>query len=118
VALFVLLVVGLIVGQTWLDWRNTRKGWSPPDWVKGTALAGVIAVSLTAATSFASAWIQDPVSQWGTGFKARLFWPELVLLFTMMGIIVYSVRKKRPRLMLLLAGVIVGAFWLGMALLP
>jgi hypothetical protein len=117
VALFVLIVVGLVVAQTWLDWRNTRKAWRAPDWAKGTALAGVIAVSLASATSFASAWIQDPVGQWGAGFVARLFWPELIFLLTTMGIIVYSVRKKRPRLMLLLAGVVVGAFWLGMALL-
>jgi hypothetical protein len=34
----------------------------------------------------------------------------------MMTVIVISVRKKRMRLMLLLAGVIVGAFWLGVLL--
>jgi hypothetical protein len=33
-----------------------------------------------------------------------------------MGIIIFSVRKKRLRLLLLLAGVILGAFWLGMSL--
>jgi hypothetical protein len=116
VALFVLIVVGVVVAGTWLDWRDTKKSWIAPDWAKGAALAGVIAVSLAAATSFASVWIQGPVSQWAAEFGSRLFWPELLFLLSMMGIIIFSVRKKRLRLLLLLAGVILGAFWLGMSL--
>jgi hypothetical protein len=34
----------------------------------------------------------------------------------MMGVIVVSVRKKRMRLMLLLAAMVFGAFWLGVML--
>lgn len=114
--LFVLVVVGLVVAQTWLDWRDTKKGWVVPDWIKGTALAGILAVSLAAATSFASAWIQDPANQLGDELSLSHLWPELVFLFCMMGIIVFTVRKKRLRLLFLLTGVLVAAFWLGMAL--
>lgn len=115
-ALFVLIAVGLVVTQTWLDWRDTKKGWVVPDWAKGTALAGVLAVSLTAASSFASAWIQDPTNQIDGDFSVSHMWPELVFLFCVLGIIVFTVRKRRLRLMLLLTGVVVTAFWLGMAL--
>ena len=41
VALFVLMVAALVVAQTWLDWRDTKKDWVVPEWVKGLALAGL-----------------------------------------------------------------------------
>ena len=115
-ALFVLILVGVVVAQTWFDWRDTLKTWVFPDWAKGTALAGVVAASLTAITSFASVWIQDSASQSANESVSKLFWPELAFLLCMMGIIVVSVRKKRMRLMLLLVAVVFGAFWLGVML--
>jgi hypothetical protein len=116
-ALFVLILVGLVVAVTWLDFRDTRKNWVMPDWAKGTALAGVIAASLTAATSFASVWIQDQTGQADAGFGTRLFWLELVFLLCVMGIIVWGARKKQLRLAMLLAGVVAAAlFWLGISL--
>jgi hypothetical protein len=116
VALFVLILVGVVVAQTWVDWSDTRKKWIVPNWAKGTALAGVIAVSLAAIASFASVWIQDSASQPGPEVMSKLFWPELAFLVCMMGVIVISVRKKRLRLMLVLAGVVIGAFYLGVML--
>jgi len=113
VAFFVLILVGVVVAQTWLDWRDTLKQWVFPSWAKGTALAGVIAASLTAITSFASVLLQEPASQSGSGTVSKLFWPELAFLLCMMGVIVVSLRKKRMRLMLLLAAMVLGAFWLG-----
>ena len=115
-AFFVLILVGVVVAQTWLDWRDTLKKWVFPNWAKGTALAGVIAASLTAITSFASVWLQEPSSQSGTESVSKLFWPELAFLVCMMGVIVVSVRKKRMRLMLLLIAMVFGAFWLGVML--
>ena len=115
-ALFALILVGVVVGQTWMDWRDTRKKSILPNWAKGTALAGVIAVCLAAIASFASVWIQDSADQSSPALVSKLFWPELAFLVCMMTVIVISVRKKRLRLMLLLAGVIVGAFWLGVLL--
>jgi hypothetical protein len=117
VAFFVLIIVGLVVGQTWLDWRDTKQNWVVPDWAKGTALAGIIAVSLAAASSFASVWIQDGAGPSNAEFGSRLFWPELALLICTMAVVVFAVRKKRLRLMLMLAAVALAAFWVGMALL-
>jgi len=116
VALFVLILVGVVVGQTWLDWRDSLKKWRIPDWAKGTGLAGVVAASLTAITSFASVWIQDSGSQSASDSVSKLFWPELAFLVCMMGAIVVSVRKKRMRLMLLLVAMVFAAFWLGVML--
>jgi hypothetical protein len=114
VALFVLILVGLVVALTWADWRDTRKDWIMPEWAKGMALAGVVAVSLTAATSFASVWLQDDAGQWTGGIGSRSFWLELVFLLSVLGIIVFAARKKRLRLMLVVTGIaLAGAFWLG-----
>ena len=115
-ALFVVVVVGLVVAQTWLDWRDARKSWVVPEWVKGTALAGVVAVSLTAATSFASVWLQDSAGQWTSGIGSGLIWPQLGFLLCAMGLIVATLRKKRLRLMLVLTTLLTLAFWLGMTL--
>jgi len=116
VALFVVAVVGLVVAQTWLDWRDTRKNWVLPEWAKGVGLAGLVAVSLTAATSFASVWIQDSAGQPPSAFGSRLFWPQLGFLLCAMGIIIATLRKKRLRLMLILTALLTFAFWLGISL--
>lgn len=113
-ALFVLAIVGVVVGLTWLDWRDTAKTWVVPDWAKGLALAGVVAVTLTALTAFASSWIQDGASQWDGGLSSHLFWPEFAFLLCSMGVIISAVRKKRLRILIVLAVVLTAAFWLGM----
>ncbi|MGA3293770.1 MAG: hypothetical protein ABSE45_07280 [Candidatus Acidiferrales bacterium] len=117
-ALFVLILVGLVVSQTWADWREARKDWIIPEWAKGMALAGVVAVSLTAATSFASVWLEDDAGQWTAGFGSRFFWLELSFLLCVLGIIVFAARKKRLRIMLVVTGIVAAAaFWIGMTLL-
>jgi hypothetical protein len=111
-ALFVLLVVGIVVAQTWLDWRDSQKNWVVPDWAKGTALAGVLGVSLAAASSYASVWLEG-ASQSTTGLGSSLFWPELAFLVCSMTVIIAAARQKRVRFMLLLTGVVIVAFWVG-----
>lgn len=114
-ALFVVLVVGVVIAQTWMDWRDAKRNFVVPEWAKGVALAGIVGVALTTAMSFASVWLQDYSGQW-VGAGSRLFLPELGLVLCSMGIIVAAVQKKRARLMLLLMGLLVEAFWIGMAL--
>jgi hypothetical protein len=116
VALFVLLIVAVVVAQTWMDWRDQRSDWKLPEWAKGLALAGVFAICLTAATSFASVWMRDSAGQWSAGIASRLFAPEVGFLLLTMGIIIASVRKKKIRLMLVLTAVLTAVFWLGMTL--
>lgn len=115
-ALFVLIIVGVVVGQTWYDWRKDKQNWVLPDWAKGAALGGVLAASLAAATSFASAWIQEPGAQWRDAFQMRLLVPEAGML-AVAGMAVFMVsRKKRVPWMLVIAGVILAAFWLGLSM--
>lgn len=109
-ALFVLIVVGVVVAQTWIDFRDTSKNRGLPDWAKGTALAGVVAVSLTAVSSFASYWLQSAGDSGSQTFMPRQFWPEAVFLVCVMGIIVITMRKKRLRLMLLLTALATAGF--------
>jgi hypothetical protein len=115
-ALFVLVIVGLVVAQTWFDWRDAKRDWIVPEWAKGMALAGAVAASLTAATSFASSWLQDSAAHSSSVFNAGLFWPELGFLLSAMAVIVIAVRKKRMRLMLILTAVLTAAFWIGLTI--
>ncbi len=117
-ALFVLILVGVVVAQTWFDWRDAKRAWIIPEWAKGMALGGLLAVSLAAATSVAAVWLRDDVGQSTGPFVARLFWPEFAFVLCGMGIIVVAARKNKKwlRFMLLLAGVLIAAFWLRMSL--
>jgi hypothetical protein len=115
VALFVLILVGVVVAQTWFDWRDERKSWVVPEWAKGMALGGVIAVSLAATTSFASVWLREAADQSADGFVPRVFWPELAFLLCAMGVIVFATRRKRLRFMLLFGVVLVAALWFGVS---
>ena len=90
-ALFVLVAVGIVVAQTWLDWRDSRKSWVLPDWAKGLALGGTVTACMTAAASYATVWIQDPASNLSSSPLARTFWPELAFLACVMGVIVAAV---------------------------
>jgi len=116
VALFVLIVVGLVAGQTWLDWRDSIKGWIAPDWAKGIALGGVMAVSLAATASFASVCLRGAAAPWTGEVVSWHFWMELGFLLAMMGIIVLAARRKHVRVILFLVCLIAGALWLGMVL--
>jgi hypothetical protein len=115
-ALFVLAVVGVVVAQTWLDWRDAKKDWVVPEWAKGMALAGAVAASLAAVTSYASSWLQDSAAEADSVFNAHLFWPELGFLLCAMAVIVIAVRKKRLQLMLVLTAILTAAFWVGMTI--
>ena len=116
-ALFVLFIVAVVVLQTWLDWRDARKGWVLPEWAKGVALAGALGALLTAAISSASFLLQDAAGEWnGGGMGSGLFWPELAFMLGGMAIIIFAVRKKRLRLFLALSALLIAAFWLGIAL--
>ncbi len=114
-ALFVVVVIGLVVAQTWLDWRDTKRRWVVPDWAKGLALAAVVAISLTSATSFASSWLEGESGNWSTDLSSRRMWFELGFLVCSMGLIILGARKKRLRLTLLMAGIAAAIIcWVGM----
>ena len=111
-ALFVLAVIGIVITQTWVDWRETRKNSPIPSWAKGTAMASVVAISLASAASYASVWIEDS-GQSVSASAPRFFWPELGFLLCAMGVVILTARKKQIRWMFILTGIIVAAFWLG-----
>jgi hypothetical protein len=116
VALFVLVLVGVVVAQTWLDWRDTKKARPVPEWAKGMALGGLLAVPLAAAAAVFTIWLRQDTGQLSDALGSGAFWPEVVLVIGAMGVLVIAVRKKSLRFMLLLAGVVIAAFWLGLTL--
>jgi hypothetical protein len=115
-ALFVIIVVGIVVGQTWLDWRDAERRIPFPAWASGLALACVLAALLTAVSSLASIFYRDTAGEFPSGFGSALLWPQLGFLLCALGVVVVAVRKKRMRTLLLLAGLLTAAFWLGLTL--
>ncbi len=115
-ALFVLVIVALVVAQTWMDWRDAKRKWVIPDWAKGMALAGAVAASLSGMASYASYWLGDPASQINDPLSSGMFWPELAFAGFAMGVIILGIKTKRLKLMLAVTGVLTVAFWMGMAL--
>ncbi|MGH9739517.1 MAG: hypothetical protein ACRD4X_13175 [Candidatus Acidiferrales bacterium] len=114
-ALFVLIVIGLVVAQTWLDWRDTKRNWVIPEWAKGLGLAALLAVSLTSATTFASSLLQSEAGSWSSELSSRRLWFEIGFLVCSMGLIVLGARKKRLRVALLMAGIAAAIVcWVGM----
>jgi hypothetical protein len=112
--LFVLIIVGVVVAQTWYDWRHNSKDLVLPDWAKGVALGGVLAICLAAVTSYAIGWMQDSAVGSAASPATRVFWPQLGLV-AISGTVVYLMtRKRRWHWVLLLAGLIMAAFCVGM----
>ena len=116
-AFFVLVVVGLIVAQTWADWRRTRQESIFPDWAKGTALAGTVAVSLAAAAGFAVVWLQDSANRQANGFTSRSLWLQIAFVAAAMLAIVLAIRKERMRLLFLFAAAFLIVLWVSASFL-
>ena len=112
----VFLIVSVVVAQTWTDWRKSSGDWVLPEWAKGVALGGVAAVSLAALSTFASMWLQDPGSALGGAFESRVFWPQVGLLVFGVSLVFLMVRKRSLPWLLLIGGLVICAFWVGMAL--
>lgn len=115
-ALFTILIVALVIGLTWWDWRDIERESGIPQWIGGLALAGIAAASLTGFTSMGSVLYVHTVSELQAGFGSPSFWPESAFLLCGLGVIVMSVRKKSARSLLLLAGVLTFGLLLGLAL--
>ena len=115
-ALMVLLVVALIVGQTWMDWREKRSQWAVPEWASGVAIAALVSTPLTASASFASMWYQDSLGLNGTGIGAW-FWFEAGFALCAMGIIVAATRRKRLRMLFVLSLFLTVALWFSLTFL-
>jgi len=113
--LFVLIIIAVVVAQTWHDWRKNSKDLVVPEWAKGLALGGVLAVSIAGLASFASAWMQDPMSQLGGILESHEIWPQIGLVAISATVILLMACKRRLPWMLLLAGMILAAFWVGAA---
>lgn len=114
-AVFALLVVGVVVAQTWMDWKDGRTRVRIPNWARGVGLASVLAISLTAASSFISYCYQESANQEGGSTNSWL-WLEIGFLLCALGIIVASARSKRIRMLLILSGILTVILWIGLAL--
>lgn len=115
-AFFVVLAVALVIGQTLWDWRDAKRGSAPPYWVGGLALAGLLAATLSGANSMGSVLYQHTVGELQSGSGSGMFWAEAAFLLCGLGVIVAAVRKKSVRTLLLVAGVLSFALWLGISL--
>lgn len=110
--IFVLFIVGVVVAQTWHDWKKNSKDWVLPEWMRGVALGGVIAVSIAAVSSFAMGWITDPAAQ-SSNFLNSSMLPEIGLVAISATTILLMARKRRLPWLILLGGMVLAAFWVG-----
>jgi polyferredoxin len=116
-AIFILLAIALVVGQSWLEWKDTRQRSVLPEWAKGVGLACMVAICLTAGTSFAGYWFQESMSADGTGSSPWLLL-QIGLVLCGMAAIVFAVRRKKLRTVLIISGVVAAFGWLGMTMIP
>jgi hypothetical protein len=98
-----------------MDWSEDRRTWLLPDWAKGVGLAGVLAISLTAGTTFAVYCYQESASNPTTGVTSWL-WLELGFLLCGLGVVLASVRRKRVRTLLIISAIFTVILWIGLAL--
>ena len=115
-AIFVVLIVALVIGQTFWDWRDVKRGPAPPYWIGGLALAGLLAATLSGTHSMGSVLYGHTVGELQAGSGAGMFWAEVLFLLCGLGVIVAAVRKKSVRTLLLVAGVLSFALWLRISL--
>jgi uncharacterized membrane protein len=115
-ALFIVLIVALVVGLTWWDWREVQRREALPDWAAGAALAGMLGAAFTCVTSIGSILYLRTLGDLQASLGSGTFWPQLAFLVVGLGIILLAVRKKSVRTLLLLAGILALALWLGFAL--
>lgn len=115
-ALFVVLIVALVIGQTLWDWRDAKRGPTVPAWLGGLALAGLLVATLSGTNSMGSMLYQHTVGELQSGSGSGVFWAEAAFLLCGLGVIVVAVRKKSARTLLLVAGVLSFALWLGISL--
>ena len=115
-ALFVLILVGVVVAQTWLDWRDAKKAWVIPEWAKGMALGGLLAVSLAATSSVATVWLREDAGQWTDSFSPASFGPNCSLSSARWESLWSRCARNGCVSCFWLAGVVIAAFWLGMSL--
>jgi hypothetical protein len=115
-ALFTILIVALVVGLTWWDWRDIQRKSGFPQWVGSLALAGIVAACVTGFTSMSSILYVHTVGELRAGFGSPAFWPEAGFLLCGLGVIIVAVRKKSARTLLILASVLIFGLVLGLAL--
>lgn len=114
-ALFTILVVALVVGLTWWDWRELQRESGLPQWIGGLALGGIVAACLTGFTSMGSILYAHTVGELQAGFGTPAFWPECAFLLSGLGVIIAAARKRSAGTLLLLAGVLAFGLFLGLA---
>ena len=71
---------------------------------------------IAAVSSFAAGWIQDPNPQLGGMLESHELWPQIGLVAVSAAVILLMARKRRLPWLLLLAGMVLAAFWIGSVL--
>ncbi|MGH9773391.1 MAG: hypothetical protein ACRD50_00405 [Candidatus Acidiferrales bacterium] len=113
-ALFIALIVAVVVTQICFDMRESQRQWALPSWARGIAVAGILGAFITVVASMTSAAIQG-AGRGPSVLGAVFFWPQLTFMLLGLGLVVLAVLKKRLRFFLILAALLVVAFWVGFA---
>ncbi len=113
-ALLVVLFVGMVLAQTWYDWRAAHRSSAASAWAGGLAIGGLFAAALATGISL---FEQKTAGEWAAHSAGSLFWLQLIFVLAAMSIVVFAVRKKRARIIVALAAVLLVALCLSLAFL-
>jgi hypothetical protein len=113
VVLFVVIIAAVVVGQTWLDWREAERRCPAPAWLALLAVAAVVSISVSVSLSAASSFYQEALAGWRTGSAA---WSQAVFLISMTALVAAAVWTRRMRVLLLVTAGLTTAVWLGFSL--
>jgi len=117
-ALFAVLIVGMVLAQTWYDWRDAHHRFAWPRWAGGLALGGFLAAGFSAAIPLAVSLLgQKNAGERAGSLGSGFLWLQIPFVLAAMGIVVFAVRRKRPRILvgfafLLLVILCVSLAWL------
>jgi hypothetical protein len=100
-ALFALLIVGIVLAQTWLDWRDAHRRFVWPRWAGAVALGSFVTAAFCAAVPLTiSLFGQKNAGEPAESFGSGLLWLQLAFVLAAMSIVVFAVRRKRPRILI------------------
>ncbi len=103
-ALFPVLIVGMVLAQTWWDWREAHHRFAWPRWAGTLVFGSFFAAAFSAAIPLAvSLFGRKNASEGAGSFGSGLLWLQIAFVLAAMSIVVFAVRRKRPRILVGLA---------------
>ncbi len=107
--LLLALIVGAIIGHTWLEWQAQKRQAKLPDWISGVALGGLVTASLTTLTLLLPVSPEEALLESATTLAPLGFWPRMGFYTSTLAVALLMLGKRRAHCGILIAGGIAAA---------